>query len=109
MTLRARIALLIFPLALLAAGALRAQDNTGTKQDVEKRLKTAQKPQASGPLDSVIETLFAAHTFQQTAISPDGKSVAWVEDVHSRNGGASGSTVVFVKSLKTGAAPRRIG
>jgi dipeptidyl aminopeptidase/acylaminoacyl peptidase len=31
-----------------------------------------------------------------------------VEDIHSKNGVVSGSTVIYVKSLKAGAAPRRI-
>ena len=108
MILRRRIALLAIPLALLSAGSFLAQDRTGTKQDVEKRLKTAQKPQAASPLDGVINTIFAAHTFQQAAISPDGNSVAWVENVHSKNGAASGSMVIYVKNLKSGAPPRRV-
>src|SRR3984893_3626919 len=86
-----------------------AQDTTGTKQDVEKRLKAAQKPQAGTPLDDIVKTLFAAHTFKQAALSPDGSSIAWVEAVHSKNGAGSGSTVIYVKNLKSGAPQRRIG
>jgi dipeptidyl aminopeptidase/acylaminoacyl peptidase len=55
-----------------------------------------------------LRTLFAAHTFQQAAVSPDGNSVAWVEDIHSKNGVISGSTVIYVKNLKATAPPRRI-
>jgi dipeptidyl aminopeptidase/acylaminoacyl peptidase len=110
MSLRTRMAvLLIISLALLAVDFSLAQDNTGTKQDVERRLKRAQKTQTSSPLDGVINTLFAAHTFQQTAISPDGNSLAWVENVHSKNGVVSGSTVIYVKNLKSAAPARRIG
>src|SRR3984893_7781351 len=110
MILRARnAAILAIPLTLLASSQSFAQETTGTKQDVEKRLKAAQKPQAATPLDNVVKTLFAAHTFQQAALSPDGNSVAWVEDIHSKNGVVSGSTVIYVKSLKASAPPRRIG
>jgi dipeptidyl aminopeptidase/acylaminoacyl peptidase len=110
MILRARIAtLLAIPLAFLVASRSLAQENTGTTQDVEKRLKAAQKPQANAPLDNVLKTLLAAHTFQQAAVSPDGNSVAWVEDVHSKNGMVSGSTVIYVKNLKSATPPRRIG
>jgi dipeptidyl aminopeptidase/acylaminoacyl peptidase len=110
MILRARIAaLLAIPLTLLAPSHSFAQEKTGTKQDVERRLQSAQKPQSGAPLDTVVKTLFAAHTFQQAAVSPDGNSVAWVEDVHSKNGVISGSTVIYVKNLKTPAPPRRIG
>jgi dipeptidyl aminopeptidase/acylaminoacyl peptidase len=110
MILRAHYAaFLAISLTPLASRPSFAQDNTGTKQDVEKRLKAAQKPQAGTPLDGVINTLFAAHNFQQAAISPGGDSVAWVEEVHSKNGVVSGSTVIYAKSLKSGALPRRIG
>jgi dipeptidyl aminopeptidase/acylaminoacyl peptidase len=102
-------AVLAILLLFLVSGHSLAQDKTGTTQDVEKRLKAAQKPQAASPLDSVISTLFAAHTFEQVALSPDGNSIAWVEAVHSKSGAGSGSTVIYVKNLKSGALPRRIG
>src|SRR5229473_626279 len=109
MILRARnAALLAIPLTFLASSHSFAQEKTVTKQDVEKRVKGAQKPQAAAPLDNVLKTLFAAHTFQQAAVSPDGNSIAWVEDIHSKNGVISGSTVIYVKNLKATAPPRRI-
>jgi dipeptidyl aminopeptidase/acylaminoacyl peptidase len=109
MILRARVAaLLVIPLAFLVASRSLAQEKSGTTQDVEKRLKAGQKPQANTSLDNVLKTLFAAHTFQQAAISPDGNSVAWVEDVHSKNGVVSGSTVIYVKNLKSATPQRRI-
>jgi len=102
-------AILAIALTLLAASGSVAQDNTGTAQDVQKRLKAAQKPHGVTPLDNVIATLFATHNFKQAAISPDGSSVAWVEEVHSKNGVISGSAVIYVKNLKSGTPPRRIG
>src|SRR6266446_69074 len=101
-------ALLAIPLAFLVASRSFAQEKPGTTQDVERRLKAAQKPQANTSLDNVLKTLFAAHTFQQAAASPDGNSIAWVEDVHSKNGVVSGSTVIYVKALKSAAPQRRI-
>ena len=109
MILRApRVAILAITLTLLVPSLSFAQEKTGTTQDVEKRLNAAQKPHGATPLDNVIATLFAAHNFQQAAISPDGNSIAWVEEVHSKNGVISGSTVIYVKSLKSGAPPKRI-
>jgi dipeptidyl aminopeptidase/acylaminoacyl peptidase len=109
MILRARnAAVLAISVFLLASSHSLAQESTGTKQDVEKRLKSAQKPEASAPLDNVVKTLFAAHTFEQVALSPDGNSIAWVEDIHSKNGVVSGSTVIYVKNLKAATPPRRI-
>jgi len=112
MILRARhAALLAIPLSFLLASPSFAQETTGTKRDVQKRLKAAQKPQGAAPgdLDHVLTTLFATHNFEQAAISPDGNSIAWVEDIHSKNGVVSGSTVMYVKNLRSGAPPRRIG
>src|SRR6266481_5712998 len=110
MILRAHYAaILAIPLMLLAVTRSVAQEKTGTAQEVQKRLKAAQKPHGVSPLDNVIATLFATHNFQQAAISPDGNAIAWVEEVHSKNGVVSGSTVIYVKNLKSGAPPRRIG
>src|ERR1700687_5551249 len=110
MSSRPRIAAIFaIPLFLLASTSSFPQEKSGTAQDVEKRLKAAQKPKGGAPLDGVINTLFAAHTFQQAAVSPDGNSVAWVEDVHAKNGVVLGSTVIYVKNLKSAAPPRRIG
>src|SRR6266851_3673837 len=102
-------AILAIALMLLLISRSVAQEKTGTAQDVEKRLKAAQKPHGVTPLDNVISTLFATHNFKQAAISPDGNSVAWVEEVHSKNGVISGSSVIYVKNPKSGAPPKRIG
>jgi len=109
MILRAHIAALLAILLTLAVSSYSfAQEKPGSTQDVEKRVKVGQKQQAATPLDNVLKTLFAAHTFQQVAVSPDGNSIAWVEDIHSKNGAISGSTVIYAKNLKATAPPRRI-
>ena len=109
MILRTRYAAIpAMTLLFLALSHAFAQDNTGSKQDVERRLKAAQKPQAATPLDNVINTLFAAHTFEQVSLAPDGNSIAWVEAVHSKKGAGVGSTVIYVKNLTSGGPPRRV-
>ena len=109
MILRAHhAAILAIPLLLLASSDCFAQADPFALQEAETRPKATPKPKAATPLDGVINTLFAAHTFQQAAVSPDGNSVAWVEDVHAKNGVALGSTVIYVKNLASGAPPRRI-
>jgi dipeptidyl aminopeptidase/acylaminoacyl peptidase len=55
---------------------------------------------AASPMDGVINTLFAAKTFDQAAISPDGKQVAWVENT-------KGGSAIFVSAVG-GGTPRRI-
>jgi dipeptidyl aminopeptidase/acylaminoacyl peptidase len=55
---------------------------------------------AKSPMDDTISTLFGAKTFDQTAISPDGRQVAWVENV--KDGSA-----IYVTAIG-GGTPRRI-
>jgi dipeptidyl aminopeptidase/acylaminoacyl peptidase len=54
----------------------------------------------SSSMDSMIATLWAGKTFDQTAISPDGKQVAWVEN-------AKDGSAIFV-SVIAGGTPRRV-
>src|SRR5215470_14690259 len=65
-------------------------------------LVTANAQQPANPaLQDVIQTLSAAHEFEQTAISPDGKHVAWVETM------PQGGTAIYVSDLSSG-SPRRM-
>jgi Tol biopolymer transport system component len=85
-----------------------AQQNSGTKQSAEARLKAVAKPNASGPAQDVINTLSATHRFEQAAISPDGKKVAWVEDVITKKGVATGDSVIYVAEIAAKIPPKRI-
>ncbi|HEY2545098.1 MAG TPA: prolyl oligopeptidase family serine peptidase, partial [Candidatus Acidoferrum sp.] len=97
-------------LTLCAAYQIAAQDSSpqttsGTKKSAEARLAAEAKPKASGAAQEIINTLAATHRFEQTAISPDGKKVAWVEDVIGKNGSPSGNTRIFLKGLKSPEEP----
>jgi dipeptidyl aminopeptidase/acylaminoacyl peptidase len=106
---RARHAAIVaIPLFLLTSSHCFAQANPFAIQEVETRPKVTPKPKAATPLEGVINTLFAAHTFQKAAVSPDGNSIAWVEDVRFKNGMTSNSTIIYLRNLKSGAPPRRI-
>jgi dipeptidyl aminopeptidase/acylaminoacyl peptidase len=111
------IAALATSLTFFTSAGVRAQEKqqppaqretTGTKTDVEKRLKAVEKPKPSTPLEGVLKTLNAAHHFEQTAISPDGNKVAWTETLTGKDGAYSGDTAIYVKNLKSNAAPQRI-
>ncbi len=56
-------------------------------------------------IDSVLSALHNVHSFSETAITPDGTRVAWVEELTSNTFG--GSSVVWVKDLPSG-TPRRV-
>ena len=62
----------------------------------------------SPALNEVIHTLFAAKGFDQTAISPDGKQVAWVEELADKNGIPNGNSAIYLSGVNPGASPRRI-
>src|SRR5215467_7012602 len=63
--------------------------------------------QKAGAMDDVVRTLFAGREFDETAISPDGTQVAWVEKLVDKNGVPNGTSAIFVSAVN-GAAPRRI-
>jgi hypothetical protein len=90
------------------AQEISSQQTSGTKQSAEARLKAVAKPKASGPAQDIINTLAATHRFEQAAISPDGKKVAWVEDVITKKGVATGDTVIYVAEVGAKTPPKRI-
>jgi dipeptidyl aminopeptidase/acylaminoacyl peptidase len=85
-----------------------SQQTSGTKQSAEARLKAVAKSKASAPAQDVINTLSATHRFEQAAISPDGKKVAWVEDIITKRGASTGDTVIYVADLESKNPPKRI-
>ncbi|HEY6384396.1 MAG TPA: hypothetical protein VIX91_01800, partial [Candidatus Acidoferrum sp.] len=85
-----------------------AQETSGTKQSAEARLAASAKPKASGPAEDLLNTLSATHRFEQTAISPDGKKVAWVEDIITKRGISTGDTVIYVADIGSKNPPKRI-
>jgi dipeptidyl aminopeptidase/acylaminoacyl peptidase len=55
-------------------------------------------------IDSVIGAIEKVHAFAETAVSPDGRRVAWVEDLTPSGDG--GPTAIWVKDLPSGTARR---
>jgi dipeptidyl aminopeptidase/acylaminoacyl peptidase len=88
-----------------------ARAKPGTKQAVEARLKAVERAKpadAAGPIHEVEKTLFATRRFEQAAISPDGKRVAWVETLIGKDGAPSGNTAIYVSGVEPKAAPKRL-
>ncbi|HXL20983.1 MAG TPA: S9 family peptidase [Candidatus Dormibacteraeota bacterium] len=95
-------------LTLLSLPTARSQEKPTEPKQVQARLKSSQKPQ-SGPADDALKTLFRTRRFEQAAISPDGKKVAWVETVIAKNGAPTGDTTIFsVDTAGLAVHPRRI-
>jgi dipeptidyl aminopeptidase/acylaminoacyl peptidase len=57
-------------------------------------------PQSRPAIDAVIESIERVHGFAETAASPDGRRVAWVEDLTPS--GDEGPTAIWVKELPSG-------
>jgi hypothetical protein len=66
------------------------------------------KPKTSSPLDTVNDALYAAHTFEQAAISPDGKKIAWVETLVGKDGAPDGNTAIYLTDRDPSSAPKRV-
>src|SRR5438874_13766311 len=76
-------------------------EEQSNKPPVKTGAKEAAKPKTGAPLDSVMEALYAAHTFEQTAVAPDGKRVAWVETLLGRDGAPDGHTAIYVPARES--------
>jgi len=85
-----------------------AQQNPAAKPAQKSHSKEPSKSEPASPLDAVIDALFSAHTFQQTAISPNGKKVAWVENLLGKNGVPDGNTAIYLTGLQSTEGPARI-
>jgi dipeptidyl aminopeptidase/acylaminoacyl peptidase len=95
-------------MGFLAAANLAAQEKSASKKSVEARLKAEEKPKVTAPVDEVVQTLFATRQFQQVAISPDGKKVAWVETLVGKDGAPNGKSSIFVATLEEKTPPKRV-
>jgi len=108
--LRSKLAIVTVSLLILCAPRRApAQQTSGSQKSAEARLAAAAKPSAPAAAQDAVNLLSATHRFEQTAISPDGKKVAWVEDVITKHGVSTGDTVIFIQDLEAKAPPKRIG
>ena len=55
-----------------------------------------------------MDALYAARTFEQASISPDGKKIAWVETLVGKDGAPDGNTAIYLADRDASAAPKRI-
>ena len=92
----------------LCASAVAAQQPPKSKKAVEQRLRKGEKPQANQAIEDVVRALNSTRQFEQVAISPDGKKVAWVESLPGKNGADTGNSAVYVASLDGKTPPRQV-
>jgi dipeptidyl aminopeptidase/acylaminoacyl peptidase len=96
---------IVLSAALLLSSQLsgRAQTASAHPADSRPSAKASPTPRVASRLDQAVGALFAVRQFEQTAISPDGKSVAWVETHVARDGSPDGNSAIYVAALT---APR---
>ena len=103
-------------LFLLASGATahdkpanqKPRETSGTKKDLEKRLKAVEKAALVNTAEDAAKAMNAARHFEQVAISPDGNRVAWTEALTANDGASAGKTAIYVKNLQIKTAPLHI-
>src|ERR1041385_8140394 len=93
---RTAIAIALF-LCLSTLNSILAQEPARAPQST-----TAPQESKNAPLNEAMHALFSAKSFAQTAISPDGKRVAWVENV------AAGKSAIYVAEVSGASKPHRI-
>jgi len=93
---------------LLYSSFAAAQEKKASKQAVEKRLKAVEKEKVSPAIEQAIRALNTASGFAQAAVSPDGKKVAWVEELHDKNGAESGNSAILATTIDGKTPARKI-
>src|SRR6266404_6805632 len=93
---------------LLAPIAAISQEKKTSKQAVDKRLKAVEKEKVSPAIEQAIHALNTASRFAQAAVSPDGKKVAWVEELRDKNGAESGNSAIFTTTIDGKGPARKI-
>jgi dipeptidyl aminopeptidase/acylaminoacyl peptidase len=98
----------IFSFSICTASHLFAQEKAATQPVGQPHSNGPAKPKSNSPLDTVLDALYAARTFEQAAISPDGKRIAWVETLVGKDGAPDGNTAIYLAGRDAGDAPKRI-
>jgi len=102
-------ALAVFLLAAIVCfSPTPAQETKTSKQAVEKRLRDVQKEKSSLTVEKAIQALAAAGSFGQVAISPDGKNVAWVEELRDKSGAETGNSAILASTIDGKVPTRKI-
>jgi Tol biopolymer transport system component len=101
-----KIVFVAFAFLTYFTGQPFAQENPPSKQTFAARAKTKSEP--NSPLEASIKALYAAHRFEQTAISPDGRKVAWVETLVGKDGAPDGNSAIYVADRGTPTTSSRI-
>jgi dipeptidyl aminopeptidase/acylaminoacyl peptidase len=85
-----------------------AQQPKATAHKNSPRAKGLHESTSLTPVETAIATLTASRTFEQVAISPDAKSVAWVEAIPGKDGTETGKSAIYVSPTDGKTPPRHV-
>jgi len=101
-------AICLLATTFVLAPHVNAQKTHAATHAGSPRVKAVSEKKPLTPVETAIATLTAARTFEQVAISPDGKSVARVEGIPSKGGTETGNSAIYVSPTDGKTPPRRI-
>jgi dipeptidyl aminopeptidase/acylaminoacyl peptidase len=94
---------------LFIAGAIFIASTYGSPARQAQRRQVSQKhTQSAAAKEDPLRPLFKVQQFEQVAISPDGKKVAWVEIQKDQTGASTGKNDIYVQDLASEAKPQRV-
>jgi len=86
----------------------RAQMAPNSKTGSPPSTQASAKQKDTSPLDEAVHALFAVQRFEQTAISPDGTKVAWVETHIGKDGAPDGHSAIYIAAVTGVTVPRQM-
>jgi dipeptidyl aminopeptidase/acylaminoacyl peptidase len=94
---------------LIVFAAMSFCAGTGAAQEAKKPgIASPTHPKSLTAGEDPLRPLFQVQDFAQTAISPHGKRVAWVEVQKDKEGAPTGNNDIYISEYETAAKPLRV-
>jgi len=103
-----RSAIILVAVTSVLLPQVNAQATHAATRKGSSHAKATSEKKPLTPVETAIATLTAARTFEQVAISPDAKSVAWVEAIPGKDGIETGNSAIYLSPADGKTFPRRI-
>src|SRR5882724_1455470 len=103
-----RSAIVVFAATAVLLPQVNAQTTHAATRKGSSHAKVTSEKKPLTPVETAIATLTAARTFERVAISPDAKSVAWVETIPGKDGIETGNSAIYLSPADGKTSPSRI-
>ncbi|HWZ96855.1 MAG TPA: S9 family peptidase [Candidatus Dormibacteraeota bacterium] len=98
----------LFVATILCVSQVDAQQNKNAPRKNAPQAREIPSTKPLNPVEAAIAALTSARNFEQVAMSPDAKSVAWVEAIPGKDGSETGNSAIYVQPTDGKTPPRRI-